>query len=479
MRTYTKAFLRRPSIRTFSLWDSYQYISFCIFFCTAWMNTLISCFVDKEPKVHKYGLQSRPSPELSASFLSKVFFTYYDKVMWNGYKAPFKESDMWDLRHEDSSRLINPKFHKNWRRSLLKAGKVTYSHLEERDEPKESSELLDTKFSSNKKVKSDKNVSITSSIVRTFGLPYSFGIALKLVSDMIIFINPQLLKRLIRFAQSDDPVWKGIFYAIAMFAMTALNTLIVSNQIEMVVRIGIRLKTALISTIYRKSLVLSNNARRDRTVGEIVNLMAVDAQTYFDLSWNLPLIFSAPFQVALCTYFLWQLLGPSVLVGLATMIALIPVNAYIATRTKTLHIKLMKHRDKRIKDMNEVLNGIKVLKLYAWEPSFEKRVLGIREREIKTLRSAAYLGVGFSFIWNCAPYLVSITTFATYVLVSPDNVLDAQKAFVSLALFNILRQPFKVFPTMISNLMHVSTCNNFTVFLKFFCETWLSFRMAL
>jgi hypothetical protein len=46
----------------------------------------------------------------------------------------------------------------------------------------------------------------------------------------------------------------------------------------------------------------------------------------------------------------------------------------------------MVNKDKRVKLMDEVLNGIKVLKLYAWEPSFSYKLLNIREEEIKALK---------------------------------------------------------------------------------------------
>ena len=48
----------------------------------------------------------------------------------------------------------------------------------------------------------------------------------------------------------------------------------------------------------------------------------------------------------------------------------------------------MKDKDKRVKLMDEILNGIKVLKLYAWEPSFGEQVLDIRENEIRSLKNA-------------------------------------------------------------------------------------------
>ena len=124
---------------------------------------------------------------------------------------------------------------------------------------------------------------------------------------------------------------------------------------------------------------------------------------------------------------------------------------------------------------------LQVLKLYAWELSFEEKVLGIRRQELNILKRSAYLNSVSSFTWICAPFLVrtnptstrlssncitetlcvclkqvSLTTFAVYVLSSEENVLDAEKAFVSLSLFNILRFPLSMLPQLIASLVQVS-----------------------
>ena len=67
----------------------------------------------------------------------------------------------------------------------------------------------------------------------------------------------------------------------------------------------------------------------------------------------------------------------------------------------------MKSKDNRIKLMNEILNGIKVLKLYAWELAFREKVLEIRQKELKVLKKSAYLAAMATFTWVCAPFLVS------------------------------------------------------------------------
>lgn len=69
----------------------------------------------------------------------------------------------------------------------------------------------------------------------------------------------------------------------------------------------------------------------------------------------------------------------------------------------------MKSKDDRIKLMNEILNGIKVLKLYAWELAFREKVLEIRQKELKILKKSAYLAAMGTFTWVCAPFLVSET----------------------------------------------------------------------
>lgn len=77
----------------------------------------------------------------------------------------------------------------------------------------------------------------------------------------------------------------------------------------------------------------------------------------------------------------------------------------------------MKFKDSRIKLMSEILNGIKVLKLYAWEPSFLEQVEGIRQSELQLLRKGAYLQAISTFIWVCTPFLVRLSTGMRFLAV--------------------------------------------------------------
>lgn len=102
---------------------------------------------------------------------------------------------------------------------------------------------------------------------------------------------------------------------------------------------------------------------------------------------------------------------------------------------------------------------MKIIKLYGWEKAFIDKVQAIRGKELANLRKINYLLCGLQVLWSLSPFLVSFITFATYVAL-PGNILTAQKAFVSLALFNILRFPLVMLPNLVTSLITVISIKN-------------------
>ncbi|OAD61579.1 Multidrug resistance-associated protein 1 [Eufriesea mexicana] len=423
---------------------TYSFVSYMIYYPIVILLFLLNFLVDAEPKYSEYPRVEKPCPEQRSSFPAKLFFTWFDSMAWKGFKKPLEAIDLWSMNPEDTAREIVPKFDKYWNKNLQKSNNLQNTKASFR----KASDQVD--FNNGYK---RKETSVLPPLCKAFGTTFLFGAVLKFVQDIITFASPQILKLLIKFIEGHEPLWKGYFYAILLFVTAIFQTLILSQYFHRMFLVGLRIRTALIAAIYRKALRMSNSARKESTVGEIVNLMSVDAQRFMDLTAYINMIWSAPLQIVLALYFLWDILGPAVLAGLAVLLILIPINILITNRVKTLQIRQMKHKDERVKLMNEILNGIKVLKLYAWEPSFEDQILKIRTKEIKVLKEAAYLNSAISFIWSFAPFLVSLVSFATYILIDENNRLDSTVAFVSLSLFNILRFPLSILPMMIGNMV--------------------------
>lgn len=123
-------------------------------------------------------------------------------------------------------------------------------------------------------------------------------------------------------------------------------------------------------------------------------------------------------------------------------------NGIISNQFKIEQTKQMTNKDGRTKTLNEALTGIKVLKVYAWTDAFIKRITMFRNNEIASLRTIMICFSILVFAFNMAPFFVSLASFLTYVFVYPefDDRLDANKIFVSLSLFNIIRIPLGLVP---------------------------------
>uniref|UniRef100_A0A4W4G3P7 ATP-binding cassette, sub-family C (CFTR/MRP), member 2 n=1 Tax=Electrophorus electricus TaxID=8005 RepID=A0A4W4G3P7_ELEEL len=418
------------------------------------------------------------NPEAGAAYLSRITFNWFNWMVINGYKRPLVQEDMWELNEKEATSYISQEFEKIMNHELRKA----CSRLEKQQKKKNNSrlksdpdqngmtkgisqdvlvmeEIGDKHKNKNKKEKKkdDSNYPkswLVPAVIKTFKWVLIESAVFKLIQDLLSFVNPQLLKVMISFTQDKSIYdWQGYLYAVLLLVVAVLQSLFLQQYFQRCFVLGMKVRTGIMAAVYKKALVVSNDARKESTVGETVNLISADAQRFNDVTNYIHLLWSCPLQIIISIVFLWVELGPAVLAGLLVMIFMVPINGLLASKSKALQINHMKLKDKRMKIMTEILNGIKILKLYAWESSFEAQLQGIREKELKVMRNLAYLSSCSTFIFACAPALVSLATFAVFVSVSPDNVLDAEKAFTSISLFNILRFPLAMLPMLISSLV--------------------------
>ncbi|XP_053511818.1 ATP-binding cassette sub-family C member 3 isoform X2 [Artibeus jamaicensis] len=430
--------------------DPFRFTTFYIYFALVLSAFILSCFREKPPLFSPKNVDSNPCPEADAGFFSRLTFWWFTKLAILGYRRPLEESDLWSLNKEDCSEVVVQRLLEAWKKQQKQAARHRVAVASGKTVSREDEELLGGRSR-------PREPSFLKALLVTFGPGFLISSCFTLAQDLLSFVSPQLLSILIRFISNPTaPNWWGFLVAGLMFMCSVMQTLFLHQANRYIFVMGLRLRTGIIGLIYRKALVISNSVRRESTVGEIVNLMSVDAQHFMDLTPFLNLLWSGPLQTLLAIYFLWQNLGPSVLAGVAFMVLQIPLNAVVATKTHAFQAKQMKFKDSRIRLMSEILGGIKVLKLYAWESSLLQQVEGIRQSELRLLRLSAYLLAIFIFTWHCTPFLVTLITLWVYVSVDPNNVLDAEKAFVAVSLFNILKNPLNSLPSLISGLTRTS-----------------------
>uniref|UniRef100_A0A2K5CJD3 ATP binding cassette subfamily C member 6 n=1 Tax=Aotus nancymaae TaxID=37293 RepID=A0A2K5CJD3_AOTNA len=373
------------------------------------------------------------SPEKSASFFSKVTYSWFSRVITLGYTRPLEREDLFELNESDSSYTVCPIFEKQWRKEVLRTQerqKVKASFHKEADTTKPS--LLYALWNT------FKSVLIQVALFKVF-------------ADILSFTSPLIMKQMIIFCEhSSDFGWNGYGYAMALFVVVFSQTLILQQYQRFNMLTSAKVKTAVNGLIYKKTLLLSNVSRQKFSTGEVINLMSADAQQLMDMTSNLNLLWSAPFQILMVISLLWQELGPAVLAGVAVLVFVIPINALAATKIKKLKKSQRRIKDKQIKLLKEILHGIKILKLYAWEPSYKNKITKIRDQELEFQKSARYLTVFSMLTLTFIPFLVSLATFRVYFLLNEENILTATKVFTSMSLFNILRIPLFELPGVIS-----------------------------
>ncbi|XP_058043060.1 ATP-binding cassette sub-family C member 2 isoform X2 [Ahaetulla prasina] len=435
----------------------------------------VSVISDVAPELKE---AAKKNPEITASFLSSITYHWYNSMVAKGYRKPLEIDDLWDLRDSEKTQQVYCTFEKRMKTGVRKAQRKLEIWHRKRKQHLAGTDLTNglSKAQSQdalvleEKEKKPKKMAIAGEQSKNYHAKHWLifalfqtcagkllkSVALKLLHDFLVFVNPQLLKMIINFAS--DPkayLWQGFVFAVLLFVTALVQSLCLQQYFQLCFEFGMNLRTSLMAAIYKKALTVSNVTRKESTVGETVNLMSVDAQRFMDFTLYMHQLWSSPLQIIICLVFLWTELGPSVLAGIGVMVILIPLNAVLVTKSRNIQMKNMKHKDERMKIMNEILNGIKILKFFAWELSFQKQVEKIRAWELKGLLHFFHLQSVGIFAFSCAPFLVSVATFAVYVMVDENNILDAQKAFTSIALFNILRFPLGMFPLTLSSMVQV------------------------
>ncbi|KAG7392916.1 ATP-binding cassette sub- C member 8, partial [Phytophthora boehmeriae] len=374
---------------------------------------------DLDPFAPSPGLGDR-YPSQDATCVSSALFSWVTPLMELGNKRPLEHDDLYLLDPANRAHEVSEAFRKAWQRQI------------ERPKP-----------------------SLSWALASCFGGQIAKAGLLKLVHDSLQFVGPMLIKEIIAYLQDPEaPLSQGLMYAGIVFVSGVLQSFLLRNYFFHCFEAGMRVRSAVCTAVYSKSLVLSAAARQKKTTGEITNLMSIDAQRLQELSTFINSVWFSIFQIVVACYLLWKQIGPATFAGVAVIILMLPVTAGISKLMRRLQLKLMKVKDERIKICNEVLAGMKVIKLQAWEHSFTKRVLEFRSEELSKLRTYIYARSGSMTLFSAIPSLVTVASFWTYVKLG--NTLDVGTALTSLALFNILRFPLFMLPQVLNSIVEAS-----------------------
>ncbi|KAJ3110241.1 hypothetical protein HK100_003106, partial [Physocladia obscura] len=388
--------------------------------------------MEKDPKDNRNAddkVLAGPCPKDSASWSKRLTFGWVDSLFQKGSKQPLVLSDLWRIPMHLKCDSVSDELLVVWESQV-------------------------NIFKEQQKVEGALPYTVDGTILRNtlwimcFKQVFRLGF-LKVFSDLCNLFSPFLVQYIIIYVQqkSTTPTAIGIGYAIGLFALQVAATLALNQFTQELAIIAIAMRTAIWGNIYRKSVKLSSSARQRFDAGNVINMVSTDAAR-IELFFNqINFIWTLPIAVLINMIFLIHSLGVSALVGIAVIFLALPVQTVLFRKMKTIRRDQAPITDRRVKKTTEILNGIRVIKLFSWETSFVKAIAEIRKAELtQVLRRAIFQ----SFLMTQAQALPIITACVSFITYSFLNPLDPAYIFSSLAWFNQLRQPIFQLPTILN-----------------------------
>ncbi|OCF43886.1 hypothetical protein I317_02329 [Kwoniella heveanensis CBS 569] len=288
---------------------------------------------------------------------------------------------------------------------------------------------------------------------------YGIGMVLRITAPLITKLLIEQLTRAHDWHQADEDglsrdgltpprsIGYGIGIAFGLSIMQYVAGLSIYQSDQQAAMMGAKVKSGLADLVARKSMRLSGKSRIEMTNGRLITLVSYDC-SIIDYSLGSTIVIPVdPIIILVGLGLLIYTLGYSALVGFGVLCLAGPSQGWLYTLFCDFCDRQEQNTDKRIKLLNEILNNVRAVKLYAYERFFGEKVSDIRRSELTNLRKKSLTRASMVAILNVIPILAAIMTFITYGLTGHE--LDAAIIFSGLQWFAVLKGPISFLPMVL------------------------------
>ncbi|XP_053721093.1 ATP-binding cassette sub-family C member 12 isoform X1 [Synchiropus splendidus] len=270
-----------------------------------------------------------------------------------------------------------------------------------------------------------------------------------------VFIGPAVVVyEILRYV--DDPsrstVVHGVGLCLGLFTSEFCKAFFISLLWALSLRTAVRLKGAFSAVGFQK--IISMRGHSGVSMGEMINVLTGDGYRMFDAVLFGGFLVASPVLFLVAVVYSCYVLGYTALMGVFIYIILLPVQSVLAKLINMLKTKIVRITDSRVRTMNEILSSIRLIKMYAWEDSFEKKIAELRISERREFRKVSYIQNINSSITTITPALATVLTFTLHTLLGfPLSTTDA---FTTIAIFNSMRFCLALLPMCVKSLAEAS-----------------------
>nr|XP_039260708.1 multidrug resistance-associated protein 4-like isoform X2 [Styela clava] len=358
----------------------------------------------------------QPNPMFRANIFSLFSYWWLNDFFAEGSKRSLQEYDMLELDTSNTSAAITSDLEKNWKKEVERSIKSKTN-----------------------------NPSLIRAVVMTYKGRHAICGVLALLEECLRTAVPVLIAYLIKYFenQTDTPVWHAYAYAAGISVITISLAILHHQSFYLSQRIGWHMRASTCALMYKKTLRLSQKSLNHTTTGQIVNLGATDVLRFDWLPVFLHYLWIGPLQCLVVGVILWQEFGIAILAGMGVLVLIMILQTFNGKAFGKLRSMTAVLTDERIRLMNEVVTGMRIIKMYAWEKPFAKLVSDVRRKEVKRILMASSIKAFNFCFFVCQDKILTFVTLIVYVALG--GTVTASKSFLLLSISTALRLPVGFF----------------------------------
>ncbi|KAL4476511.1 hypothetical protein ABPG74_010244 [Tetrahymena malaccensis] len=262
---------------------------------------------------------------------------------------------------------------------------------------------------------------------------------LQIVGSSFKMYSSLHIKTLIQSIQKNGVTTQAYIDAVQLNVSMILYVLFYHNTPRLNCMIFSIFRNAFMKALYFKVASLSSHAVKQANVGKLINLVANDLANV-ENRFNVMLsVITAPYPLIVIFVLVYQNYGLMGLVGLFLMSLTCPIQMLISRYVSPYYEQKSKIIDERVKLTNEIIEGIRLIKMYAWEKAFQKSIQIIKVQEYrKNIIIQALTLVNHSIEFVSSLFGTFITFTLVYYFQDGLN-LDLPTIFSTCDQFNYIR----------------------------------------
>uniref|UniRef100_A0A8C1G281 Cystic fibrosis transmembrane conductance regulator n=1 Tax=Cyprinus carpio TaxID=7962 RepID=A0A8C1G281_CYPCA len=315
------------------------------------------------------------SPVEDASCLSKYFFWWTNPIMRKGFREKLRPSDVYQAPSQDAADILADRLKKEWDREVA-SGR--------------------------------KKPSLLRALARCFIRPFLLFGFLLYIGEATKTVQPQLLGRIIA---SFDPVHEperanGYFLAFGLGLLFTARFLLLQPAMFGLHRLGMKIRIALFSIIYKKSLGMAH------------------------------FVWISPLQCILCTGLIWELIDVNSFCALAAISLLGVLQAFLSHKMGPYKAQKVVLTNKRLALTSEIMENLHSVKAYGWEEIMETLIKNIRQDEVRLTRKIGSLRYFYSSAYFFSAIFVIVAAIVPHAL---SRGINLRRIFTTLSYCMVLR----------------------------------------